>query len=375
MAVPPTNQPGSSGTGSYFGTAQSASAQHAARPTSIFGRPLARTAPTSGTRSTAINFGQAPSTSAIPAVSMMSSMFGARPSAPTNHAAVPAPPPIAAVPSVTAPVANPPLNMFDHPPPPPFEPFLITERCIKELFSGENFAQTITAGPPHQNESTEELRLADYEAGRGKPPFRFPQSFNIPAKGMVHLHLPDAQVQCRLQVQFPSYIVSCENLGDSVMVFEVGSSIEAKPQRFVIHEDIVRPVSDFVSLALSGEWKEASERKIPLPDDEPRIFRVYQSWLYTRRIVGVSCELLLHCYVFGEKFLDTTFKDVVIDCLLEVIARRRVFPNNMSGLIYKGTLEGSPLRRLLCELFAWCGTATWYDESPDAEMLADLATM
>ncbi|KAK5705634.1 hypothetical protein LTR17_021500 [Elasticomyces elasticus] len=381
MAGPPTipstgppNQPRTPSTSSSFGTPTPAIAPQANRPTSMFGRPPAPTAPTSATGSTAINFGQAPSTTAISVANLMGSMFSARPSAPTNHAAVPALPPVAAVPPVAAPVVNPFAGMFGPPQPPSFEPFLITDSAVQDLLSVESFAQTITAGPPHQNDSLEELRLADYEAGRGKL-FFFPSNFYLPEKGMTDLQLPNDQVQRRLQIQFPNDVATCPDLGESVVVFEVGGSTHVKPQRFMVHENVVHPVSEFVRLALNGEWKEAAERKIPLPEDKPSVFRVYQSWLYTRRIIGVSCELLIHCYILGEKFMDTTFKDAVMDCLLGVIAVGRLFKISLSGLVYKNTPEGSPLRRLLCELFAWCGTAAWYDEVPDGEMLVDLAKM
>ncbi|KAK5675590.1 hypothetical protein LTS10_011690 [Elasticomyces elasticus] len=386
MAVPPTNpptgppnQPPPPSTSFSFGATPPATAPQANHPASTSSRPNfggpAATATTSATRPPAWNlFPPAPPTNTVPAANPFGGfgLFGAPPSAPTNHVAVPGTLPVAAAPPVAAPVANLFASMFA--PPPPFEPFLITDPAVQDLLSSESFAQTITAGPPHQNGSLEELRLADYEAGRGKL-FFFPSPFHVPTKGMVHLHLPNEQVQRRLQVQFLHNIATCDDFGENVVVFEVGGSTDAKPQRFMIHENVVRPVSEFVRLALDGEWKEATERKIPLPEDEPSVFRVYQSWLYTRRIMGVPCGLLLQCYILGEKFLDTSFKDAVIDCILEVIARRRVFQNYMSGLVYKNTPEGSPLRRLMCELFAWCATATWYDEVPDGEMLVDLAKM
>jgi hypothetical protein len=66
------------------------------------------------------------------------------------------------------------------------------------------------------------------------------------------------------------------------VVFLVGDT-EA-PKKFTVHEDIVKASSEFVRLALRGEWKEASTRQIPLPDDEPAVFSVYQQWLYNSLI-------------------------------------------------------------------------------------------
>jgi len=75
------------------------------------------------------------------------------------------------------------------------------------------------------------------------------------------------------------------------VVFLVGTQA---PKRFTVHEDIVKISSEFVRLALRGEWTEASTRRIPLPDDEPDVFSVYLHWLYnglihsSRQSTGLS---------------------------------------------------------------------------------------
>ena len=68
----------------------------------------------------------------------------------------------------------------------------------------------------------------------------------------------------------------CRFNGEAI-VFLVGGDA---PKRFIVHEGLVKPRSDFVRLALRGDWKEAQERTIPLPEDDPNIFSVYQRWLY-----------------------------------------------------------------------------------------------
>jgi hypothetical protein len=94
------------------------------------------------------------------------------------------------------------------------------------------------------------------------------------------------------------------------VVFLVGDTQALK--KFTVHDDIVKASSEFVRLALRGDWKEASSRQIPLPDDEPAVFSVYQHWLYNglihsvRRGLGFVAEsdeeyeLLVKAYIFGE---------------------------------------------------------------------------
>lgn len=47
-------------------------------------------------------------------------------------------------------------------------------------------------------------------------------------------------------------------------------------QKFVVHEDLIRARSPFFEAALGRDWKEASEKLVPLPDDSPDAFAIYQ---------------------------------------------------------------------------------------------------
>ncbi|KAK4891882.1 hypothetical protein LTR27_009581 [Elasticomyces elasticus] len=282
-------------------------------------------------------------------------------------------------------------SIFGPPEQSAFDPVRVTDPLLQDLGFERTVAFTITARPENQAQSLEELRLADYQAGRGRQctydfSFGFPTAFQpcgfkVPGKGLLHLQLPASQRSARLQYRYhPVTITTCPDLGTSTIVINVGGSEGIPFQRFVVHENAVRPVAEFVKMALTGEWKEATERTIPLSEDEPAVFHVYQTWLYTRRIDTGSpdesfYERLIKCYILGEKLLDTTFKDAIMDHILDRISSSQLFQSHLSSLVYKGTPEGSPLRRLMCELFAWCGTSTWFDEGADGELLAELARL
>ncbi|KAK5715975.1 hypothetical protein LTR15_009800 [Elasticomyces elasticus] len=170
----------------------------------------------------------------------------------------------------------------------PFGPPTRATRVRSYVGFEQTVALTITARPEHQAQSLEELRFADYQAGRGKPPtnaFSFgfsPASqscaFKVPGKGLLHLQLSTTQRGARIQYRHhPAIVTTCPDLGTNTIVFSVGGSEGLPFQRFVVHENAVRPVAEFVKLALTGEWKEATERTIPLPEDEPAVFHVYQT--------------------------------------------------------------------------------------------------
>jgi hypothetical protein len=114
--------------------------------------------------------------------------------------------------------------------------------------------------------------------------------------------------------------------------------------------------SEFVRLALRGERKEATERVIPLPDDEPAVFKVYQQWLYSGLIhtrepktdsdFDEKYQLLVKEYIFGEKILDLDFKDCVADALVEKLDPVERFDPHLTNSIFDNTPSGSPLHRL-----------------------------
>ena len=160
-----------------------------------------------------------------------------------------------------------------------------------------------------------------------------------------------------------------DRLDGEVVVFLVGTKV---PKRFTVHEDIVKASSEFVRLALRGEWTEASTRRIPLPDDEPDVFSVYLHWLYgglihtLRQSTGLSSEsdgeyeLLVKAYILGEKILDVAFKNSVIDAIVEKV-NEFGFDKRLTSLVFDNTTPASPLRRLWLDVYYHKGKVEWLD--------------
>jgi hypothetical protein len=53
---------------------------------------------------------------------------------------------------------------------------------------------------------------------------------------------------------------------------------------FVIHEALLTSRSRFFKKAMAGDWKEAEEKLVKLPEDDPAIFALYEQLVYTGRI-------------------------------------------------------------------------------------------
>lgn len=145
---------------------------------------------------------------------------------------------------------------------------------------------------------------------------------------------------------------------------------------FNIHEKILRNTSAFFDKALSGTWKEATERTVEMPLDEAEIYKIYAQWLYTGMLpssLGGSDNghttflTLAKAWVFGDKVLDSNFQNTIIDAIKE----RRVWERLASAVylsdlndpvipfIYNNTTKQSPLRRLLIDIWLQNWRSDW----------------
>lgn len=55
---------------------------------------------------------------------------------------------------------------------------------------------------------------------------------------------------------------------------------DASMQEFFVHQSLISARSEFFAKALRGDWKEAQQREVSLPDDEAEVFRLYLQLLY-----------------------------------------------------------------------------------------------
>jgi hypothetical protein len=166
---------------------------------------------------------------------------------------------------------------------------------------------------------------------------------------------------------------------------------------YKVHETLLSERSEFFASASKAEWKEGQEHRVPLPDDTPSIVDLYVQWTYSGKILSrktpveeegadeqerkneSAFDLLIGGFVFGEKIQDGNFKDAVLDALVHTVTT----PNEKGvcwyptkswvDQAYVGTPEGSPIRRLLVDMYTYHGKADWLDGQKNVDFLADLA--
>ncbi|KAF2642246.1 hypothetical protein P280DRAFT_467641, partial [Massarina eburnea CBS 473.64] len=120
---------------------------------------------------------------------------------------------------------------------------------------------------------------------------------------------------------------------NDTVTIEVGP--EPETQRFHVYTALLTYYSDYFAKTLSGDWKEAQDRTITLPDIDPRIFSIFVDWLYTKRLPVKSKDwiplvgsfatleesssehnrlvdiLRTHTYVFADRFMVPGFRCAV----------------------------------------------------------------
>ncbi|KAJ0414044.1 hypothetical protein BJY00DRAFT_295821 [Aspergillus carlsbadensis] len=147
---------------------------------------------------------------------------------------------------------------------------------------------------------------------------------------------------------------------------------------YSVHEALVFTSSPFFEKAMAGEWKESSQRTIQLPDDEPSTVALYVHWLYYRTL-PVFCDEpglpgnaeyldLVKAYVFGDKILDTTFQNAIIDAMIEKSGSKARdgaswYPvGEVLEYAYNNIAEPAPILELLVDMYVTTARRSWlYD--------------
>jgi BTB/POZ domain len=142
------------------------------------------------------------------------------------------------------------------------------------------------------------------------------------------------------------------------------------PAKLCIHKDVLCASAPFFANATKGDWKEAQDRVIPLPEDDPHVVLTYIHWLYTGVFftredveLEVEWERLTSAYIFGDKVQDGDYKDATIDALTQKILDEKSYPIHKTRQIYENTVSGDSARRLWVDWFVYASHGEWMDQA------------
>lgn len=152
-------------------------------------------------------------------------------------------------------------------------------------------------------------------------------------------------------------------------------------ERFVVHRDLLMYDAEFFRAAFTGNFKEAEDRSVTLPEDEPLTFEVFVHWMHNKAMPSTKnahtelldewtwkddeggerkTENLIKLYVFGDKY---SVADLKIDTMNEFLDHME---NNFTGLpsysqikfAYYNLPAESPFLRYLVESYCHYADAT-----------------
>ncbi|KAH7138018.1 hypothetical protein B0J11DRAFT_513407 [Dendryphion nanum] len=163
-------------------------------------------------------------------------------------------------------------------------------------------------------------------------------------------------------------------------------------ETFYVHQHAICAASPFFANAMKPEWASSrpDPRTITLPEDDPAAFSIYMSYLYAKELpilnestasqpttpegkyrdIDNGYHNLAYAYVLGERLMDPAFKNAIIDAYV-LYARgsppaKRCYPSNEEiRILYEGTHEDSPIRKLLIDIWTARGKWEWVQMDPD----------
>jgi hypothetical protein len=155
--------------------------------------------------------------------------------------------------------------------------------------------------------------------------------------------------------------------GDSVTLI-----VGPKKHELLVHANYIARHSAFFKTALKKEWREGQTRTISLPTDDYETVTDYMRFIYSDKVPSTQTEdvmgasttshfaaqkfvPLAKLYVLGHKLMDDAVKKAVVRELHQHSTQCRCgkcFPDHETvNIIYSGTMEGDPVRRLLIDIY------------------------
>lgn len=154
----------------------------------------------------------------------------------------------------------------------------------------------------------------------------------------------------------------------------VGQTIEIKagPQEdtVFVHKPLLGKASKFFQAAMKDEWKEGQLNIIRLPAESPKDVHAYVQWLYAGKIYvsapgnspKIKFGILSELYVLGERLLDDTFQNQVINAMVMLYrslsvggGKSKFVTDEVVRRIYDNTTHNSPARRFIADTFVCYG--------------------
>ena len=140
------------------------------------------------------------------------------------------------------------------------------------------------------------------------------------------------------------------SLFETVVFVDVGP----EQKRYAIHKGLLCSRSGYFKAALTGNFQEAEDQVVTLDDEDPKIFRRFNAWLYTDVLVeaaeleSISTSSIFEIYFFAEKRIIPLLQNAAIDAILCHNTYHSI-PATQIRDVWTRTTERSRLRKLVVD--------------------------
>jgi BTB/POZ domain len=146
--------------------------------------------------------------------------------------------------------------------------------------------------------------------------------------------------------------------------------VGANQKPYVVHKSLLCQTSSFFRAAFEGDFREASENVVKLPEEREPVFKKFLHWLYfdytaarvseqmdqseaSERSRAAMAELI-DLYLLADRLgIPSLTEDVVKEFHECVTNPRFVYPLQICKIIYNLPITAEPLRRMVVALFVW----------------------
>ena len=153
---------------------------------------------------------------------------------------------------------------------------------------------------------------------------------------------------------------------DSIRNSTVELIVGEAQKKFTVHKLLLCRIAPFFRAALEGDFKEASEQKIDLPEESSEVIERFVLWLYTgspldseENVQDLDPRLPVRLYIIGDKYDIPDLRNLALDTLNAWANLNAKTPIDTLPLVYDSTATGSCLRRYLVERSASRGNLTY----------------
>ncbi|KAL5316642.1 hypothetical protein ACEPPN_015691 [Leptodophora sp. 'Broadleaf-Isolate-01'] len=145
-----------------------------------------------------------------------------------------------------------------------------------------------------------------------------------------------------------------ETFGSEMVKISVGEG--SKKQEFHIHKRLLCQKAPVFDRMFSGNFAEGQIGEALLPEDDPKAFDMFASWLYRSTVKDLGHEPgdFIDLFAFAEKYGIVCLMDSTMDSFIGFLIKKKTRPGiNHFPRAYARTHYGSKLRLFLSRIWAY----------------------